>query len=151
MGILIIVTTCAIVLVFHKTDPLPTTPGLPVAEFGGVHLKVEYAISKEEREKGLSGRTNIPDDQVMLFIFPKDDLYGFWMKDMLMPIDIFWLSDQGHVVSIDQNAATSSYPNVFYPDKPVKYVLETAAGFAQEHNIIKGTPFLLKNLPIVSK
>jgi len=87
----------------------------------------------------------------MLFVFPKDYKYGFWMKDMLMPVDIFWLDDKGHVVSIAQNVATSTYPNVFYPTEPSRYVLETVAGFARAHDIATGTPFLLKNFPIVSE
>lgn len=127
------------------------TTASPVAEFGGVSLKVEYAITEVVKERGLSGRTNIPDDYGMLFVFAKDSQYGFWMKDMLVPIDIFWLNNQGQVVSIAPDVATSTYPNVFYPSVSVRYVLETAAGFAREHNITTGTPLLLKNLPIVSE
>ena len=87
----------------------------------------------------------------MLFIFPKDDKYGFWMKDMLVPIDIFWLDSKGHVVSIASGVATSTYPNVFYPAAPARYVLETAAGFAKDNNIATGTSLQLKKLPSVSQ
>jgi len=100
---------------------------------------------------GLGGRANIPSDYGMLFVFPEDALYGFWMKDMLVSIDIFWLNNKGQVVSIKQNVATSSYPNVFYPTEPARYVLETVAGFARANNIATGTPLLLKNIPIVSE
>jgi uncharacterized membrane protein (UPF0127 family) len=87
----------------------------------------------------------------MLFVFPKDDVYGFWMKDTLVPLDIFWLDAQGHVVSMAQDVATSSYPNVFYPTAPARYVLETAAGFARAHSVATGTPFRLKNFPSVTE
>ena len=80
----------------------------------------------------------------MLFVFPKSDIYAFWMKDMLVPIDIFWLDAQGHIVSIARNVATSTYPNVFYPVAPARYVLETAAGFANAHSIATGTSLLLQ-------
>lgn len=103
------------------------------------------------REKGLSGRANIPKDYGMLFVFPEDKKYGFWMKEMLVPIDMFWLDDKGQVVSILQDVATSSYPNVFYPTVPARYVLETVSGFAREHSIATGTPLLLKVFPIVSE
>lgn len=133
------------VLLFYKTQVLPT------AEFGGVSLKIEYATTEAEREKGLSGRESIASDYGMLFVFPKDDYYGFWMKDTLVPLDMFWLDAQGHVVYIAESVATSSFPNVFYPTVPARYVLETAAGFAREHAIATGTPLLLKNFPSVSK
>jgi uncharacterized protein len=127
-----------------------------------VSLRIEYATSTEAREKGLGGRDVIQNDYGMLFVFPKKDKYGFWMKDMLVPIDIFWLDNQGHVASIAQDVATSTYPTVFYPVEPAKYVLETVAGFAHEHSIatdtslhpyisVSGTPLLLKNFPDVSE
>lgn len=137
-------------LIFYKTESVPVkfdTTG----EFGGVSLRIEYATTTAAREKGLGGRTNIPDDYGMLFIFPKEERYGFWMKDMFVPIDIFWLDDKGQVISMVQDAATSSYPNVFYPPVPALYVLETAAGFASEHSIATGTPLVLKSFPSVSQ
>jgi len=132
----------------------PTVPpvlGEQAGEFGGVSLRIEYATSTMALEKGLGGRTNVPSDYGMLFVFPEDDYYGFWMKDMLVPIDIFWLDDKGRVVSIAEDVAPSSYPSVFYPSASARYVLEIAAGFARAHNIATDTPLLLKNFPTVSK
>ncbi len=123
----------------------------PAASFGGVSLRIDYATMPEARERGLGGRESIPSDYGMLFVFPRDDQYGFWMKDTFVPLDMFWLDAQGHVVYIAQDVATSSYPNVFYPSTPARYVLETAAGFARAHSIATGTPLLLKNLPVVTQ
>lgn len=131
---------------------LPKPPAeAPAATFGGVPLTLEYAATEAAREKGLGGRTHVASDYGMLFVFTTDDRYGFWMKDTLVPLDIFWLDDQGQVVSIAANVATSSYPNVFYPTASSRYVLETAAGFAKRHGIATGTPLLLQNWPAVSK
>ncbi len=122
-----------------------------IASFGGVSLRIEYATTEAKRGIGLSEQESIPDDYGMLFIFPKDDYHGFWMKDTLVPLDMFWLDSDRHVVSIISDVATSTYPNVFYPSAPARYVLETAAGFARVHGIATGTPLLLKNLPSVSE
>mgnify|MGYP001561318743 FL=1 len=108
-------------------------------------------MTPETRGHGLGGRTEIQKYYGMLFIFPKDDYYGFWMKDMLVPLDIFWLDDKGQVVSIAQSVATSTYPNVFYPSTPARYVLETSAGFARERAIKIGTPLRLKNFPSITE
>ncbi len=125
---------------------------LPVTgEFGGVSLRIELATTSEAQERGLGGRTNVPDGYGMLFIFNKADRYGFWMKDMLVPIDIFWLDENKSVVSFISNLATSTYPNVFYPSAPAQYVLETRAGFAGLHTIATGTPLLLQNSADVLK
>ncbi|MBU6388625.1 DUF192 domain-containing protein [Patescibacteria group bacterium] len=149
VGFLIVAAATAAVF-FYKT--LPSPPELvPTAEFGGVSLRIDYATTTAERERGLGGRTSLPDNYGMLFVFPNDDRYGFWMKDTLVPLDMFWLDAQGHVVSMAQNVAPSSFPDVFYPSIPARYVLETAAGFARAHAIATGTPLLLKNLPSVSQ
>mgnify|MGYP001576965915 CR=1 FL=1 len=138
------------VVFFYKTPP-PAGPAAQVAEFGGVSLRLEYATTPAERKRGLGGRTEIPEGYGMLFVFPKDDTYGFWMKDTLVPLDIFWLNNKGQIVSIAVDVATSTYPHVFYPTVPARYVLETTAGFARAHTIKIGTPLLLKSFPIVTE
>ena len=134
----------------YRTEAPPAELAAPVS-FGGVSLRLEYATTGKERERGLSGRAILAPDEGMLFVFPKDDRYGFWMRDTLVPLDMFWLDAQGQVVSIAREVATSSYPTVFYPTEPARYVLETSAGFARAHFIATGTPLLLKNFPVVSK
>lgn len=148
IGLLVVVVMGVVAMFFYRTVP----PVLQEqAGFGGVSLRLEYATTTEAREIGLGRRTEIQEDYGMLFVFPKDAPYGFWMKDTLVPLDIFWLDDKGQVVYIAQNVATSTYPDVFYPTAPARYVLETVAGFARGHNIATGTPLLLKNFPTVSQ
>ena len=100
---------------------------------------VEIADTPEERAQGLSGRTSIPDDHGMLFVFPEAGSYGFWMKDMQTSIDIIWLSDDGEVLRVNANVSPDTYPDSFYPPRPVRYVLETRAGLAGERGWGLGT------------
>jgi uncharacterized protein len=151
IGLVAVIVIAGAGLVAYRTSSTPAARKSPTAEFGGVSLRIEYATTSEARERGLGGRTEIQKDYGMLFVFPKDGLHGFWMKDTLVPLDIFWLDAQGHVVSIAAGVVTSSYPHVFYPTEPARYVLETAAGFARAHQVIIGTPLILKNLPTVSE
>lgn len=147
---ILLVSTVGLFFIY-KTGVPPVELPAKMAEFGGVSLNIEYATTTAARELGLGGRANIPSDYGMLFVFPKDDRYGFWMKDTLVPLDMFWLSAQGQVVFLAEDVAPASFPHVFYPPVPVRYVLETAAGFAAEHGIATGTPLLLKNIPSVSQ
>lgn len=93
-------------------------------------VRFEVVTSEADQEKGLGGRASIPHDYAMLFVFPKDDTYGFWMKDMLVPIDMVWVSDSHQVLKVDTSVMPDTYPDVFYPPEPVRYVLETRAGEA---------------------
>lgn len=95
------------------------------------------------REQGLSGRTSVPGDYGMLFVFDTADRYGIWMKDMLIPIDIVWLSDTGVIVGIVPSVATSTYPMPFYPPTPVRFILETRAGEVARKGWVPGTDLTL--------
>ncbi|HQU08138.1 MAG TPA: DUF192 domain-containing protein [Candidatus Paceibacterota bacterium] len=102
-------------------------------------MQFEIATTTVTQEKGLSGRAQIPNNYAMLFVFPHAALYGFWMKDMLVPIDIIWLSDNGAIVGVEDSISPRTYPNVFYPPQPVKYVLEMRAGAAHDRGWKIGT------------
>jgi uncharacterized membrane protein (UPF0127 family) len=148
IGLLLVI---AVAIVAAVSFVYKTVPSTAIAEFAGVSLRLDYATTEATRELGLGGRTNVPKNYGMLFVFPRDDRYGFWMKDTLVPLDMFWLNDKGQVVYIARDVATSTYPGVFYPTSPARYVLETAAGFADAHAVATGTPLELKSFPTVFK
>lgn len=105
----------------------------------GQTIRVTVADTPETRDQGLSGRESIAPDQGMFFVFPEAGYYSFWMKDMLFPIDILWLSYDGRVVYIVENATPESYPNTFTSsDVPARYVLELSAGFVKQYTVNLG-------------
>ena len=91
-----------------------------------------------ERQRGLSGREGLAPDEGMLFIFPADGEYGFWMKDMRFSIDILWLAAEGTIVSITENVSPDTYPQSFEPTQQARYVLELPAGYAAAHSVEVG-------------
>lgn len=150
MRVVLFCTAAFLLLAAYIFWPV-SRPVLLTARFGGVSLSIDVATTTAAQELGLGERESIAPDYGLLFVFQKPDYYGFWMKDMKFPIDIFWLDAQGQVVTIARGVATSTYPNVFYPTAPAEYVLETVSGFAEAHNIATGTPLELKNITNVSK
>ncbi len=106
-------------------------------------IRFEVVTTSAEQQLGLSNRAVVPDNYAMLFAFPTDGDYGFWMIDMLVPLDMIWLSDSGVILKIDADVSPATYPDVFYPPQPVKYVLETRAGFAAERGWVVGTKVAL--------
>lgn len=102
-------------------------------------INVLIADTDAKRMLGLGARESLPESSVMLFIFPKPDAYGIWMKDMNFPIDIFWLDDNFSVIDQKTNVATSTYPEIFYPSAKVSFVLEGNAGFAEKRGIRVGS------------
>lgn len=100
-----------------------------------VVINVNVADSDIERRNGLSGKKTIKDDEGLLFVFPKSQKYGFWMKDMNFPIDIAWINENKMIVHIENDVAISTYPNVFYPPFDSLYVLEVKNGFFVKKDI----------------
>lgn len=110
---------------FHDTTSLQNETVHSPAGF-----QFEIVDTHAARTTGLSGRASVPKNYGMLFVFETADRHGFWMKDMLVPIDIVWLQKDGTIVDITVNITPETYPDVFYPREAVSYALETAVGEA---------------------
>lgn len=127
---------------------IPTLGGQPTAEINGTKINLLIARSEADRVKGLSKRKDLPENQGMLFIFDHKDRYGFWMKDVLFPLDIIYIDDD-KVIYIVKNAPSSTQaPNlaIYRPDQGANYVLELNGGQADKLKIEKGTKVTFKGL-----
>lgn len=91
-------------------------------------ILVKTAKTPAEHEKGLSGTSELPVGEGMLFPFESPGRHGFWMKDMKYPIDIFWFDSQFKLIYKELSVDPSTYPYVFYPSSDASYVLETRVG-----------------------
>jgi hypothetical protein len=88
---------------FQNPTPTSVTSSQKTIQVGSVSLKIKLANTDEARSKGLSGISSLPADEGMLFIFDqKGTTPAFWMKDMLIPLDIIWIKDS-KVSQIDKN------------------------------------------------
>jgi uncharacterized membrane protein (UPF0127 family) len=105
---------------------------------GGTSILVEIVDTPQARELGLSGRAGLANDNGMLFVFEKPDIYGFWMKEMNFDLDIIWFNEYGEIVYFVEHAKPSSYPKTFTPDKEALYVLEVPAGFVKKEYLKLG-------------
>jgi len=74
-------------------------PSAVEVRIGGEKFELELAIDPAVRERGMGGRTEIPDHGGMLFVFPDKDVkvQSFWMKDCLIDMDIIYLDRQARV------------------------------------------------------
>ena len=111
-------------------------------------ISVALARTPAEHEQGLSGCSSLKLGQGMYFIFPIKTDAIFWMKDMLMPIDIIWLADH-QVVGVTPNVPPPANPAASLPTyqapAPVNGVLEVGAGHAKLLNIKPGTTLKLND------
>ena len=116
-------------------QPKPTATSLSISD---AKISIEIAKTTAELTRGLSGRPTLAENSGLFFIFPNSGIHGIWMKDMDFPIDIIWLDENYQIVFIKENAMPESYPEVFTPSTPARYVLEIPAGFVRKNKISVG-------------
>ena len=110
--------------------------------FEGVVFDVELAVTPEQRAKGLMGREHLGDREGMLFIYEVEGLHGFWMRGMVIPLDIMWIDADGVVAGVTANvspAPEGTTPEFYSPPRPILYVLEVNAGLAAPVGIRAGS------------
>lgn len=118
-------------------------PGVYTMRVGTHPIRVEIAGTNAERVRGLSGRRDLAPGSGLLFVFPESATYGFWMKEMRFPIDIVWIGEDLRIVHIAANVAPQTYPKVFRPAEPARYVLEMPATSMRKMGVKPGTAVTL--------
>ena len=107
----------------------------------GYNISAFVADTDDKRSKGLSGVENMSGNQGMLFVFKYPSKQGFWMKEMMFPLDIIWLDSNNSVIHIEkklQPCTSVLFCTVYSPSRDAKYVLETISGFTDLHSVIVG-------------
>ena len=102
---------------------------------------VEVADTPEERSQGLMGREELGKNKGMLFIFEKEGIYPFWMKDTLMPVDIIWIDDNYKVIYVNRNTPPcgEGFCASLQPSKEARYVLEINGGISRKIGLSEGS------------
>ena len=103
---------------------------LTIVAGGGRHVfYVEVARTDDERAKGLMDRSHMPEDRGMLFDFKQVTPISMWMKNTVMPLDMFFIRADGTVARITEHTEPFS-TRVIPSGEPVLAVLELNAGAA---------------------
>ena len=100
-------------------------------------LTAELAVTDKERQEGLMFRDKINWDQGMLFVFKREGIHSFWMKNMRFPIDILWLDSDKRIVHFETNippCPDDPCPSYSSSD-PALFVLELKAGSVDKHQL----------------
>ena len=104
---------------------------LEIDTASGPHVfQVEVMRSEQEREKGLMFRRFLPKERGMLFDFAVEQPVMMWMKNTYIPLDMVFMSHDGHVVGIARNAEPLS-ERIIPSGAPAAGVLELNGGEAE--------------------
>ena len=122
---------------------------LPVKELmikrsDGIYVTVqaEMAVEEEERNYGFMNRKKIPDGTGMLFVFEKDQILSFWMKNTPSPLSIAYIDSEGVIKNIYDMKPYSLAPIV--STVSCRYALEVPQGWYSRAGIRVGDKVMVK-------
>ncbi len=118
----------------------PAVPGaqLPVdwLTVDGHRITVELARSRGERSRGLMFREDLPPDHGMLFLFARDEVQTFWMRNTVIPLSIAYADARGRIVRIAELEPLDERPVTSIA--PARYALEMNRGWFAAHGVVPG-------------
>jgi uncharacterized protein len=105
---------------------------------GPEEMITEIAMSNHEITNGMMFRTQMAENEGMLFVFNVPHQASFWMKNTLLPLSCAYIDPDGLIIEEhdmkpkDETPITAATPRV-------QYVLEVKQGWFDRHHIKVGT------------
>jgi uncharacterized membrane protein (UPF0127 family) len=101
-----------------------------------VPIDVELAVTAEEQRKGLMFRKKLNDGYGMLFVYQRDQILSFWMKNTVIPLSIAFISHDGRIMEIHDMQPQSL--TAIKSSRSVRYALEAPRGWFERAGISAG-------------
>jgi uncharacterized membrane protein (UPF0127 family) len=127
---------------FETAPSIPTAaqPKLPTVKLwiGAEEMVTETALTGIQQQTGMMFRTNIAENEGMIFVFPYPHQASFWMKNTSVPLSAAYIDPEGIILEIhdlephNTNAVKAATDNI-------QYVLETSQGWFKRKKIEPGT------------
>lgn len=106
------------------------------ADGSSVSVKAEIADTDESRQFGFMEREKIPDGTGMLFVFDRDQILSFWMKNTPHPLSIAYIDSRGKIRNIYDMTPFSLASVV--STVSVRYALEVPQGWFEKVGVKVG-------------
>jgi hypothetical protein len=116
---LILILASSLFFIFKNKNPEKTIE----IKLGDKTFNLEIAQTISQRTKGLSDRESLCQNCGMIFIYQKEGIYPFWMKNTRIPLDIIWLDKNGKIVDIKIGQPESL--SILSNSTPAQYIVET--------------------------
>ena len=111
-------------------------------------IRVELAVSREQKTLGLMERRRLPENAGMLFVYDSTQgpEAGYWMYRTRIPLDIAFIDSAGIIRTIlamvpCETTIPEGCPN-YVPNVTYRYALEVNAGFFRRHQLSVGDTLL---------
>ena len=107
-------------------------------DWGKARFTVEVKDSIEERAEGMMNRPSMAANFGMIFVYDQPQRVGFWMRNTLIPLDMIFMSEDGVVQKVHENAVPLDETVIMDGDN-IQYVLEIKGGMSNLLGIVPGS------------
>ncbi len=124
----------------NSGEPRQAQPKLQTTKLwlGAEELIAELALTSQQLQTGMMYRTNMAENEGMLFVFNYPHRAAFWMKNTVLPLSAAYIDPDGAIVEI-HDLEPRNTNSVVATSERIQYVLETKQGWFKRHNIGPGT------------
>ena len=126
---------------FISLPGLPTKaqPKLPTIKVwvGAEELISEMAIAPVEYETGMMFRTNMAENEAMIFVLPYEQQARFWMANCPHPLSVAYINTDGVIEEIHPLEPFNTN-NVVAKATNIRFALETPQGWFDRHHVSAG-------------
>ena len=112
-----------------------------VAFPNGAEIEAEVADTPEKLLFGMAFQEALPPSGGMIYIFESTGSHRVTTKEYRFPVDMIWVDESRHIVSIIENVQpcrVETCPWHGSTSPTVRYLIETAAGFAKQAGLEVG-------------
>jgi len=114
-------------------------PKLPVItlDVAGISVAAEVADTEESRATGMMFRTEMGENEGMLFVMGEAGPVSFWMKNTLIPLSIAYINTSGIILEIHEMEPKNE-ESVSSRFSTIAYALEMPGGWFKQQGIKPG-------------
>lgn len=120
----------------------------PEVLIGGVKVYADLADTPRKQADGLMRRPHLNENEGMLFVFGGEENVSVWMKNMLISIDVVFISSDNKVITVHKSVPPCPHNSCasYASSTPAKYALEVRAGFCERHGVQPGDSIAISGL-----
>ena len=133
---------CTLILLFNvlsSCNALETFPRREIfIESQGFRFTIdaEIARTQAQQQQGLMYRRELDDGKGMLFVYERDQMMSFWMRNTLVPLSIAFISQDGRILEIYDMEPESL--ELVRSSRSARYALEVPQGWFERVGISIG-------------
>ncbi len=108
---------------------------------GNKTLKVRLATTPKQQKQGLMNiqgmpPTQLPANEGMLFVYQREEMISFWMRNTTLPLSIAFIDKKGYITEI-KDMEPGSDASV-RPERPAQFALEVNRGWFSKNDVRVG-------------